>query len=102
MITIIIKFYKLVKKVICYAIPRSIIEISLVVLIGLIIIYLDSSKVLFPEIILTLTTFVVGASRLMPGIEIISFHISLLSFITLMQQIFLVMTFFKFLRKKRI
>lgn len=61
-----------------YSIPRSIIEISLVLLIGAIIIYLDTSKILFTEIILTLTTFLVGASRLMPGISNIFSNISVL------------------------
>ena len=83
-----------------YAIPRSIIEISLVVLIGLIIIYLDSSKILFPEIILTLTTFVVGASRLMPGISNIFSHISLIIYNINAANIFS-NDFFKFLRKKK-
>ena len=61
-----------------YSIPRSIIEISLVLLIGAIIIYLDTSKILFTEIILTLTTFLVGASRLMPGISNIFSNVSVL------------------------
>ena len=49
-----------------------------ILLIGIIIIFLETSKVSFSEIILTLTIFVLAASRLLPGISNIVSNISTL------------------------
>ena len=50
-----------------FSIPRSIVEISVVILISLIIIFLTLNDTSFTEIVLTLSMFILGASKLMPG-----------------------------------
>ena len=84
-----------------YSIPRSIIEISIVLLISVIIIYLKNSNISFSEIILTLTIFVVGAARLMPSISAIFSNLSSLVYYNNATNIFS-NEFFNFLKKKKI
>ena len=83
-----------------YSIPRSLIEVSAVLLMGMVILYLNTSKVSFSETMLTLTTFVVGASRLMPGLSNIISNISTLTYNFNAIDIFN-KNFFKFLEKKK-
>ena len=82
------------------SIPKSIIEISVILLIGIIIIFLETSKVSFSEIILTLTIFVLAASRLLPGISNIVSNISTLIYNVNALNIF-DNNFFKFLKKNK-
>lgn len=82
------------------SIPKSIIEISVILLIGIIIIYLETSNVSFSEIILTLTIFVLAASRLLPGISNIVSNISTLIYNVNSLNIF-DNNFFKFLKKNK-
>jgi ABC-type multidrug transport system fused ATPase/permease subunit len=83
-----------------YSIPRSIIEISIVLLISVIIIYLKNSNISFSEIILTLTIFVVGAARLMPSISAIFSNLSSLVYYNNATNIFS-NEFFNFIKKKK-
>ena len=82
------------------SIPKSIIEISVILLIGTIIIFLETSNVSFSEIILTLTIFVLAASRLLPGISNIVSNISTLIYNVNALNIF-DNNFFKFLKKNK-
>ena len=84
-----------------FSIPRSIVEISVVILICLIIIFLTSNNISFTEIVLTLSMFILGASKLMPGTSNIISNLSSIIYNINATKIFND-SYFKFIKKKKL
>ena len=84
-----------------FSIPRSIVEISVVILISLIIIFLTLNNTSFTEIVLTLSMFILGASKLMPGTSNLVSNFSTITYNINATKIFN-NSYFKFLKNKKI
>ena len=84
-----------------FSIPRSIVEISVVILISLIIIFLTLNNTSFTEIILTLSMFILGASKLMPGTSNIVSNFSTIIYNINATKIFN-NSYFKFIKNKEL
>jgi len=84
-----------------FSIPRSIVEISVVILISLIIIFLTLNNTSFTEIVLTLSMFILGASKLMPGTSNLVSNFSTITYNINATKIFN-NSYFKFLKNKKL
>ena len=84
-----------------FSIPRSIVEISVVILISLIIIFLTLNDTSFTEIVLTLSMFILGASKLMPGTSNIFSNVSNIIYNINATKIFS-NSYFKFIKNKKL